>query len=72
MTITTIKPGIVKLTAENGIYSIREQRIYSEVVCKEKDSKWYEDAVPESETNEEESEHTIFDSNGEGEGEVDE
>lgn len=45
MTITTIKPGIVKLTAENGIYSIREQRIYSEVVCREKDVPLYREAT---------------------------
>ena len=67
MIVTEIKPGVVKLTSENGVYSIRENRIYSEVVCKEKDSKWYKDAVPESEIHEEESEPTVFDSNGEGE-----
>lgn len=41
MTVTEIKPGIVKLTAPRGIYSIRERRVYSEVVCREKDIPLY-------------------------------
>ena len=36
MTITVIKPGFVRLTAENGVYCIPEGRIYSVVECRTK------------------------------------
>lgn len=48
MTVTEIKPGIVKLTAPNGVYSIREEKVYSEVICKTEDQKYYR-AAEESE-----------------------
>ena len=41
MIVTEIKPGIVRLSAPNGVYSIKEQKIYSEVVCKTEDQKYY-------------------------------
>lgn len=45
MTITIIQHGIVKLTAPRGIYAIREGRVYSEVICRERDIRLYREAT---------------------------
>ncbi len=45
MTVTEIRPGYVKLAAPGGVRDRRNGSVYSTVVCKAKDAKYFEAAL---------------------------
>lgn len=47
MKIEELKNGLVRLTGDYGIKDIRTERIYSEVICKEKNIRFFSDADEE-------------------------
>ena len=53
MNTKELKNGYIKLTAKNGIVDIRDNRVYSEVVCKPENVKYYKDNVIETTETEE-------------------
>jgi hypothetical protein len=53
MNIKELKNNYVKLTSANGILDIRDNRVYSEVVCKPENVKYYKDNVIETTETEE-------------------
>lgn len=53
MNAETLKNNYVKLTSANGIVDIRDNRVYSEVVCKAENVKYYKDNIIETTETEE-------------------
>lgn len=44
MIIVPYKTGYVKITAPNGVMDIRNKTVYSQVICKTKDIKYFVEA----------------------------
>lgn len=44
MTVTEIRPGYVKLAAPGGVMDTRNKTVYSQVICKIKDTKYFVEA----------------------------
>lgn len=53
MNTKELKNKYIKLTSANGIVDIRDNRVYSEVVCKPENVKYYKDNVIETTETEE-------------------
>ena len=53
MNTKELKNNYIKLTSPNGIVDIRDNRVYSEVVCKPENVKYYKDNVIETTETEE-------------------
>lgn len=53
MNTKELKNGYIKLTSPNGIVDIRDNRVYSEVVCKPENVKYYKDNIIETTEKEE-------------------
>ena len=53
MNTKELKNDYIKLTAKDGIVDIRDNRVYSEVVCKPENVKYYKDNVIETTETEE-------------------
>ena len=53
MNTKELKNNYIKLTSANGIVDIRDNRVYSEVVCKPENVKYYKDNVIETTETEE-------------------
>lgn len=53
MNTKELKNNYIKLTSANGILDIRDNRVYSEVVCKPENVKYYKDNVIETTETEE-------------------